>query len=171
MFMEEPVRQIVYFSTAIGQQDAFTIAEVLAVSQERNNRDMVTGLLVAGGQRYLQVIEGPTSVVDATMARIRRDHRHLGVTLLIRRRIEERSFSGWSMAYCDQLPPSDFATLAEMVDQFRATIKGRLLREQVDCFARRFVITPLPAAPSPFASPWTMASGYEPNLAFDSGHQ
>ncbi len=164
------MRQIVYLSTATGHQDAATIAAILAVSHERNLRDKVTGLLVAGGHRYLQVIEGPGSVVDATMKRIRRDHRHLGVTLLIKRRIEERSFRGWPMACCDHLDLGDFATLAQLIDRVRTQVSGRKLREQIDCLARSFVLPPTAAASPPAPSPWTLASGYRSNLALDRGH-
>jgi hypothetical protein len=162
------VRQIVYLSTAAGRQDADTIAAILAVSHERNLGDNITGLLVAGGHRYLQVIEGPASVVTATMKRILRDQRHVGVTLLVKRRIEERSFGGWSMACCDHLDLGHFATLADMIDQVRAQVSGRKLRGQIDCFARSFVV-PAPASQRA-PSPWTLASGYDSNLALDGGH-
>ena len=163
------MRQIVYLSTAAGRQDAATVAAILAVSHERNLSDKVTGLLVAGGHRYLQVIEGPRSVVNATMKRIHRDHRHLGVTLLVKRRIEERSFRGWSMACCDHLDLGDFATLPELIDQVRAQVSGRKLRAQIDCFARSFIMSPQIVQP-PAPSPWTLASGYDSSLAFDGGH-
>ncbi len=164
------MRQIVYFSTAVGRQDAITVAAVMAVSRERNMRESVSGLLIAGGNRYLQVIEGPTRVVDATMARIRRDHRHLGVTVLVKRRTEKRSFSGWSTAYCDPIAKGEFATLGELVDQARTQFNGGELREEIDCLARSFVIAPHAAAPHATLSPWTMASGYEARLSLDRGH-
>jgi hypothetical protein len=164
------VRQIVYLSTAAGRQDAATIAAILAVAHERNLRDKVTGLLVAGGHRYLQVIEGPAGVVAATTRRILRDPRHLGVTLLIKRRIVERSFAGWSMACCDHLDLGHFATLADLLDQVRAQVSGRKLRQQIDCFARSFVVPPPAAVATPPApSPWTVASDYS-RLALDGGH-
>ena len=164
------MRQIVYLSTAAGRQDADTIASILAMSHERNLRDKVSGLLIAGGHRYLQVIEGPKNVVTATMKRILRDPRHLGVTLLVKRRIETRSFGGWSMACCDHLDLGHFATLADMLDQVRSQVSGRKLREQIDCFARSFVLPP-PADLRPMApSPWTVVSGYSGKLALDGGH-
>ena len=164
------MRQIVYLSTAADRQDAATIAAILAVAHERNLRDRITGLLVAGGHRYLQVIEGPAGVVAATTKRILRDPRHLGVTLLVKRRIEERSFAGWSMACCDHLDLGHFATLADLLDQVRAQVSGRKLRQQIDCFARSFVVLPPAAAAAPPApSPWTVASGYS-RLSLDGGH-
>ena len=164
------MRQIVYLSTAADRQDAATIAAILAVAHERNLRDRITGLLVAGGHRYLQVIEGPAGVVAATTKRILRDPRHLGVTLLVKRRIEERSFAGWSMACCDHLELGHFATLADLLDQVRAQVSGRKLRQQIDCFARSFVVLPpaAVAAPQP-PSPWPVASDYS-RLALDRGN-
>ncbi|MCY7281392.1 MAG: BLUF domain-containing protein, partial [Sphingomonas bacterium] len=67
------MRQIVYFSTASGRQDAIVTAGILAVARVHNRREGVTGLLVAGGHRYLQVIEGSSPVIDALITRIRRD--------------------------------------------------------------------------------------------------
>jgi hypothetical protein len=162
------VRQIVYFSTAVGRQDAITMASVVAVSRDRNQRDQVSGLLIAGGDRFLGVIEGPTSVVGATMKRIRRDHRHLGVMVLVKRRIEARSFSDWSMVVCDQLPPGEFVTLATMVKQLQRQVGDSPLRAEIDCFARSFVMAPYTPAPMP--SPWTRASGYDAPLSLDRGH-
>ena len=164
------MRQIVYLSTAAAQQDAATIAAILAVAHERNLHDKITGLLVAGGHRYLQVIEGPAGVVSATMKRILRDQRHLGVTLLVKRRIEERSFAGWSMACCDHLDLGHFATLSDMIDQVRGQVSGRKLRQQIECFARSFVVPPAVPALPPAPSPWTVASGYSGKLALDGGH-
>jgi hypothetical protein len=164
------VRQIVYLSTAAGRQDAATIAAILAVSHERNLRDKITGLLVAGGHRYLQVIEGPAGLVAATTKRILRDPRHLGVTLLVKRRIDERSFAGWSMACCDHLDLGHFATLADLIDQVRTQVSGRKLRQQIDCFARSFVVPPPADLLPPAPSPWTVVSGYSGKLALDGGH-
>jgi hypothetical protein len=116
------------------------------------------------------VLEGPAAVVTTTMKRILRDHRHVGVSLLIRRRIEERSFGGWSMACCDHLELGQFATLADMIEGVRAQVSGRKLREQIDCFARSFVMPPQLEPPARAPSPWTVASGYSANLALDGSH-
>jgi hypothetical protein len=59
--MEKPMRQIVYFSTATSRQDAPTIAALMAVSGDFPGGEKITGLLVAGGHRYLQVIEDQRS--------------------------------------------------------------------------------------------------------------
>ncbi len=162
------MRQIVYFSTAADRQSASTIAGILAESREYNLRDQLSGLLVAGGHRYLQVIEGEAGVVEATMGRICRDQRHLGVNVLVDRALPRRSFAAWSMAFCKEPRFGEFATLGGMIEQMRPHIIERKLLEQIDCFARSFVIAP--ADFEPCSSPWTLASDYQPTLAIDRGH-
>ena len=160
------MRQIVYFSTASGRQDALTIAGVLAVARDHKLREKVTGLLVAGGHRYLQVIEGPAMMVAALMERIRRDQRHVGVTVLVNRKIAARSFDGWSMAYFEEPGLGDYETFKQLIDRMRAEVPERKLRDQIDCFERRFAVASL----APVASPWTLATSYEAGLALDGGH-
>ena len=156
------MRQIVYFSTASGRQDAIIIAGILASSRHRNLLDQITGLLVAGGHRYLQVIEGPAATVDATLDRIRRDDRHLGVTLLVDRRVDERSFRDWSMAYLDEPRLDQFSTFPQLVDQFRAQVSDEKLRDQINCFARTFAAAPVQR--------WLQAPRDAPTLSVDRAH-
>ena len=160
------MRQIVYFSTAAGRQDPATIAEICAVASDHNLREKVTGLLVAGGHRYLQVIEGPIKTVEALMDRIRRDQRHVSVTVLVNRRISARSLSGWSTACYDEPELSDYDTFRQMVERMRAEVPERHLREQLDCFERLFAVATVP----PIVSPWTLVASYEPGLTLDRRH-
>ena len=157
------MRQIVSFRTAEGRQDAITSAGILAVSRAHNIREKISGLLVAGGHRYLQVIEGPADTVEALMKRIRGDRRHVGVAVLVDRKIDSCSFDGWSMAYVEEPKLGDYATLHDLVAQMRAAVPERKLREQIDCFERRFSVAPV-------ASPWTLAGRYTPGLTLDCRH-
>lgn len=91
--------QIGYFSTASGPQDEKIVHDILLSARRANRRDSITGLLVAGGGRYLQVIEGPREPVEALYGRIVKDNRHLAVTQFLRRDVADRSFGDWSMAY------------------------------------------------------------------------
>lgn len=160
------MRQIVCFSTAAGRQDPVTIAAIWAVSLEHNRREKIGGVLVAGGHRYLQILEGPASTINALMERIRRDQRHVGVSVLVNRKLAARGFDGWSMASFDEPKPGEYATFKHLVDRMRAAIPGRALRDQIDCFERRFAVAPV----APVASPWTLATSYEPGLTLDRRH-
>ena len=147
------VRQIVYFSTAVSRQDAIVTTGILAVSRDRNLRENITGLLVAGGHRYLQVVEGPTLAIGQLITRIRRDERHFAVTVLVDRRIDQRNFQGWSMAYDAEPELDEFATFRDLAGVMRDHVPERRLREQIDCFAAAYATSPLLID----ASPWRMA--------------
>jgi hypothetical protein len=56
--------QIAYFSTAARVQDAKTVHDILIQSRVNNRRDGITGLLIAGGNRYMQIIEGPAFAAE-----------------------------------------------------------------------------------------------------------
>ena len=105
--------QIVYISTAKVGADA--LPQILAVSRTNNARDAITGLLYAGGGRFLQVLEGPSLKVDLAIARIAKDPRHRAVVTLSRREIAEREFGAWSMAVSDA---------GELADNFVARVSA-----------------------------------------------
>jgi hypothetical protein len=137
----------------------------MAVSRDFAGGEKISGLLVAGGHRYLHVIEGPAATVEAVLKAVRRDHCHVGVTVLVNRKITTRSFAG-GIAYFDEPSLGDFATLKQLIDRIRAKVSERKLREQINCFERRFTVASL----APVASPWTLADSYASALTFDGGH-
>ena len=164
--VEGPVRQIIYFSTAADNQDSLVVADIVAVSQRENSAHSVTGMLVAAGHRYLQVVEGDAAIVTATMSRIRRDRRHVGVTVLVDRTVQKRGFTTWSAHFEGEPEFGSFATLEELIRIMRRHVSDRSMRSQLDDLARTFVLKPLPTTPSP----WTLAANYREPSALDSGH-
>ena len=160
------MRQIVYFSTASGRQDAAVLDEIVAKSRAYNLRDGVTGLLVAGGHRYLQVIEGPEAAIERLAGRLRRDDRHLAMSVLIDRQIDSRSFDGWSMAFKREPRLGEYATFDDIVAQMRRQITDAKLREQLDCFALTFST----AETRVDAPLWQLAANDQDGSAVDCGH-
>jgi hypothetical protein len=79
-----------------GLEDA--LETIVAASQRNNQRDGVTGFLLAEPRWFLQILEGPRDKVQATYERIRGDSRHARVTMMEAKAAEERSFARWSMA-------------------------------------------------------------------------
>ncbi|OHB29330.1 MAG: hypothetical protein A2790_13225 [Phenylobacterium sp. RIFCSPHIGHO2_01_FULL_69_31] len=71
--------------------------EILVVSARRNTPDAVTGLLLADGASFVQVLEGPDARVIACYERILQDQRHHDIRLRSLASIDERSFPRWSM--------------------------------------------------------------------------
>jgi hypothetical protein len=164
--VEGQLRQIIYFSTAADNQDAAVIDDIAAVSWRHNQADHDSGLLVAAGHRYLRVVEGVARILTATRDRIRRDRRHVGVTVLVDRTIQKRSFASWSVAFDGEPAFGNFATLADLIAMMRKQSSARAMRGQLDSLARLFVLNPLPTTPSP----WTLASNYREKSTLDRGH-
>jgi hypothetical protein len=90
---------IVYMSRAAVPFDDDDLAELLREARLRNEALGVSGLLVAKGGRFMQLLEGPAWSVDDRFRAIEHDRRHGEVKSLVREDIERRRFDGWSMAY------------------------------------------------------------------------
>jgi hypothetical protein len=124
------VIQIIYVSSANPAVGPVDPVPILEVSRRCNQRDGITGLLYSDGGRFMQVIEGPDDLTDATMDRIRRDQRHRAIVTLVRRGIEECAFGDWAMAHYTPGSGADafIARVGGMVagasDNIRATFEG-----------------------------------------------
>jgi hypothetical protein len=133
------MRQIAYFSTAAEPQTAELVHGILTAARIFNGRHGISGLLVAGGNRYMQVMEGPKPQLDALYASIRRDGRHLAVTTLLNRPIVERSFAEWSMAYRHEPALGQFDSFPQTLHYLTEQISDFALRRQIELVARTFV--------------------------------
>ena len=91
--------RLLYISTTRSPMTLAELDSVLRVSRRNNKAAGVTGLLVVGGRRFLQALEGPEAAVLATFERIRADPRHFAVVILSRSAIEQRQFGEWAMGY------------------------------------------------------------------------
>jgi len=126
--------QLAYISTSRTPVDQRLLDDILAISRRNNSRCGVTGLLVSGGKRFLQVLEGPDQAVLATYARIQHDKRHFGLVLLANRAVEARAFGTWSMAYQQGAAAGD--GLEGDVEALTAGLEDPNLRAQFSGFAR-----------------------------------
>lgn len=93
------MHQLVYISTARYRVSERELQNILAISRDNNRKCGVSGLLVSGGQRFLQALEGPSASVSETYERIMSDPRHFACVVLGSRTVESRAFGEWSMAY------------------------------------------------------------------------
>jgi hypothetical protein len=143
--------QIAYFSTAVLQQDATTVHNILTTARRNNRRDQITGLLVAGSNRYLQVIEGPDRPVQALYNKIVADDRHMAVAQFSRRHITHRDFGSWSMAFRRPDVGDECNTLREWLQALTSVVPDGQLKQQIVFFARAMVNTDPMRAPPPAA--------------------
>jgi hypothetical protein len=126
--------QIVYISTARKPLSEAELNGVLAVSRRNNQAQGITGLLVAGGKRFLQALEGPEEAVAAAFERIKADPRHFAVVPLSMRQVEAREFGNWAMAH-EQGGSGGSDDLRDVVNALTARISNKNLRAQFAGFA------------------------------------
>ena len=128
------MEQITYISTSRSTAPSEDeVNDILRASRRNNARDGLSGLLVVGGRRFLQVLEGPRPLVDAAYRRIYADPRHFALLELNRKPIVEPSFPDWAMGY----QASDDEDLVALVDRLTAPIRDdRSLRTHLLSFAQ-----------------------------------
>lgn len=90
------ITQLVYASRPFGF-DQGMLNGILMDARRCNERDGITGALIARGDLYLQLLEGPKEKLLTTYHRIIEDERHVEVTQLLVRQVEARMFPGWAM--------------------------------------------------------------------------
>jgi hypothetical protein len=133
------MQRILYISTARETLADATLTEILRVSRRNNAAVGVTGLLVVGGRRFLQVLEGPEAAVTTVFERIARDPRHFAVVKLSRKEIETRTFGEWSMGYRTVDMPrgadGEPGSLPQVVERLVAPIEDAMLRAEFTSFA------------------------------------
>jgi hypothetical protein len=91
---------------------------LVEAAQRRNAQLGVTGMLVAFGEVFMQVLEGPSDAVRALFGRIVVDPRHRDVILIRSHRVERGIFAGWSMRLLEVDPEvrKEAAPLLELID-------------------------------------------------------
>ena len=92
------VFRAVYTSRPFGF-DTTILSGILMDARRLNTRDGVTGALICRGDIYLQLLEGAERQVRDTLDRIKRDDRHLEVTLHVAQSAAERMFASWAMLH------------------------------------------------------------------------
>ncbi|WP_294290907.1 BLUF domain-containing protein [uncultured Sphingomonas sp.] len=120
------LRRLIYSSRAIGRDPRADKHDILAESRRNNGMDGISGILWSDGDRYLQVLEGPSNSIDDAFDRIRRDARHTDVRILEDRGTTDRQFGDWAMAGMPGDHPED------------AKERLRLLLRDVDAEVARF---------------------------------
>ncbi len=90
--------QVIYVSQPFGY-DVPMLSGILLDARNNNIRDGITGALMCRNDIYLQLLEGPEAEVNAAVARIARDDRHVNMQTLVSEKVESRIFSDWAMLH------------------------------------------------------------------------
>ncbi|MET0366487.1 MAG: BLUF domain-containing protein [Sphingobium sp.] len=131
------MQRILYISTARTPISTPELNAILAASRRNNAAVGITGLLVVGGRRFLQVLEGPEASVTATYDRIIKDPRHYAFVKLNDKIVTERCFADWAMGFEAGGEPSNAAPLDEQVAALIAPIADANLRAYFTGFANK----------------------------------
>ncbi|RZK90944.1 MAG: BLUF domain-containing protein [Hymenobacter sp.] len=108
------MHHIIYLSRATAPFSDEQLQALLEEARLHNAANELTGMLLYGNDQFLQVLEGERGRVQAIYERIGQDPRHHNVTLFADKQINERAFSGWSMAY-HPVNPAQFLEFANYV--------------------------------------------------------
>ena len=73
------IRYVSRFASPMSREEVDEIAQSAA---ERNAREGITGVLIASGNLFFQLIEGPDNAIDECFARILKDPRHVDIQSL-----------------------------------------------------------------------------------------
>jgi hypothetical protein len=129
--------RLLYISTSRQPVTPPMLADILRVSRRNNHPCGVTGLLVVGGKRFLQALEGPEDAVQATFDRIHKDPRHYALVQLARETVAKRSFPSWAMGAQAGQTPGESVTIDQAVNALIAPITDPTLRGYFTGFAER----------------------------------
>lgn len=127
--------RLIYISTARAVIAPTELDQILAISRRNNARADITGLLIAGGRRFLQALEGTESALAETFARIGRDPRHFAVVTLRRDTIAARAFPDWTMGYQRAGVLGAASSLPAIVDALVSGIEDPAVRAYFTGFA------------------------------------
>jgi len=130
------MHQLAYISTIGLHMREQDIEDILQVSRSNNRRDGITGLLVADGVRFLQVLEGEQAQVEAAFNRISGDERHFGIFALARKEVDAREFGEWDMAYRQVTSAADEGDLIASAVRLTAELPDGEIKERPKHFLR-----------------------------------
>lgn len=103
--------RLVYASRSTGVVSGELAQKIVSKSIQNNRVSDISGLLLIGGDRFLQLLEGPADEVQATFERVRGDPRHDDVKVISHGPADKRLFRDWNMAH-RQLGPMDAPALS-----------------------------------------------------------
>jgi len=128
------VNRIIYISTARRRPTEAEIQDILEVSRRNNRRDGLSGLLIAAGQRFLQVLEGEQDLLEQAYDRIKSDSRHFALVQLEWAEVQTRSFPEWQMGYVEAAEAVG-ETLAGLITALTECVADETLRAHLRGFA------------------------------------
>lgn len=102
--------QLVYYSQAKYPFNEQQLIELLTKANQFNRTQDITGCMIYGDGKFVQLLEGEESRVKALYKRIERDNRHHSLVVLLEMSVNQKLFPSWGMAFkysANKLPEAE----------------------------------------------------------------
>jgi hypothetical protein len=106
---------LVYTSAAVAPFSESDLIQLLEQTRSSNKKAGVTGMLLYIRGKFIQVLEGEKSVVNALYTKIAADVRHKRIAIVIEGDSKHRMFENWSMGF-KKLESQEFESLSGFTD-------------------------------------------------------
>ncbi len=106
---------LIYISYATAPFSETELVELLQKCRVYNRSKDITGMLLYMQERFIQVLEGDSTLVKRLYNKIERDQRHKKVSILLEGESQERLFKDWSMGF-KNLSLADYNELSGFQD-------------------------------------------------------
>jgi uncharacterized protein YaaQ len=93
------MHHIIYLSWATAPFTTAQLQQLLTSARQRNTELALTGILLYGNGRFMQVLEGEEDRVQHVYAQIRQDARHYNILTFANKPIAARAFQEWAMGF------------------------------------------------------------------------
>lgn len=140
--------QLVYYSDATKAFQPDDLVALLNVSIKNNQSQGITGCLLYGKGKFIQLLEGPEEKVKALYEKISVDPRHDNIQLVTEMLVNDKLFPDWSMGFkrvdddemqtqgwadCSKWIYSEFVTDASKAKEkiFNFAVRSKLMESQV----------------------------------------
>jgi hypothetical protein len=125
------MKRIRYVSRFTRPMTAEEIDEIASHAETRNAERRITGVMMASGGLFYQVIEGPDEEIDDLFRAILHDPRHTDILVLdVEEEVDERQFPAWSMRTMN-LDAAAQVRLMPVKALFKAIFEQRRLLENL----------------------------------------
>jgi len=140
------MKRLIYGSQATADFGPDQLIDLLAKARVSNERNGLSGMLLYCSQSFLQVLEGDEDALAETYQRIRADHRHTNLRLLLDADVSQRLFPDWSMGFdhmdddelAEELPGYTPATLYPLMNPDLVT-NGKVAETLLTLYAKNKV--------------------------------
>lgn len=91
--------QLVYYSEAVTPFSEDSLIDLLVKANRFNRTQDITGCMIYGNNKFVQLLEGDEHKVKALYQRIQADGRHNKMVLLLEMSVNHKLFADWGMAF------------------------------------------------------------------------